>query len=514
MATQNSKTMQSGAMRLTNPSTESAATAHRCGCSGMYRRTFLADMGMGFTGLALGSLLANDGIGSAATAESTAVPVRARAKSVIWLFMIGGTSHMETFDPKPALNRYSGKSIAETPFQSALASRFLKDNLRVVVPNDANGHIWPKLFPLQVGFGKRGQCGVAISDWWPNLAECADDIAFVRSMWTTDNNHGAQLQFHTGRHSLDGFFPTIGSWIHYGLGSLNDNLPQFIVLGQPIADCCGGVQAHGGNYLGPRHSGVKLEVGQPEPLPFASPGAEVFRQEQEQQFRLLDRLNRMSAVQYPGDAALTARIKSYELAFRMQAAVPEVLRFDDDNNVTHRMYGLDHETTRPFGQLCLTARRLVERGVRFVQVFHGSNGGAGQWDAHGNLKEGHSRLCAQVDRPISGLLKDLKQRGLLDETIVVWGTEFGRTPGAQNSNGRDHHPFGFTCWLAGGGIKGGVAHGATDEIGFHAVEQRHYITDLHATVLHQLGLDSRRLEIPGRKRLEIEFGKPIYEIIA
>ncbi len=211
---------------------------------------------------------------------------------------------------------------------------------------------------------------------------------------------------------------------------------------------------------------------------------------------------------------MRARIKSYELAARMQMAVPEVVRFDDETPETQALYGLDRDPTRTFGQQCLAARRLVERGVRFVQIFHGSNGGAGAWDAHGNLKNGHSKLCGQVDQPIGALLKDLKRRGLLDETLVVWGTEFGRTPGTQGADGRDHHPYGFSVWMAGGGIKGGIAHGATDELGFHAVENRHYVTDIHATVLHQLGLDPHRLEVPGQKRLEMDYGKPIKEIIA
>jgi uncharacterized protein (DUF1501 family) len=194
--------------------------------------------------------------------------------------------------------------------------------------------------------------------------------------------------------------------------------------------------------------------------------------------------------------------------------VPEVFKFDEESKETRELYGLENAETKEFGMQCLGARRLVERGVRFVQLFHGSTGGAGGWDAHGAIKKNHTSMCAKVDKPIAGLLKDLKRRGMLDDTIVVWGTEFGRTPGAQGGDGRDHHPFGFCAWLAGGGIKGGVVHGATDEIGFHAVENRHYVTDLHATVLHQLGLDARRLEVPGRKRLEIDFGKPIKEILA
>ncbi len=427
--------------------------------------------------------------------------------------MIGGTSHVESFDPKPELNKYGGKSLTETPHKDALTNPLVK-NVRIPIPNDANGHIRQTLYPLQVGYRKRGQSGIEVSDWWPQVGDCIDDIAVVRSMWTTDNNHGAQLQFHTGRHSLEGAFPTIGSWVHYGLGSLNDDLPQFVVLGSPVADCCGGMTAHGSSYLGPEHDGVMLDVDPKNPLPFASPGKDIYHEEQAAEFDLLGKLNQLSAVEYPHDPALRARIKSYELAARMQLAVPEVVRFDGEAPETRALYGLDQDATRPFGQQCLTARRLVERGVRFVQIFHGSNGGAGAWDAHGNLKAGHSRLCKQVDQPIGALLKDLKRRGLLDETLVVWATEFGRTPGSQNNDGRDHHPYGFSVWMAGGGIKGGLAHGATDPVGFHAVENRHYVTDIHATVLHLLGLDSHRLEVPGQKRLEIDHGQPIRDILA
>jgi hypothetical protein len=487
------------------------------GCAGVPRRTFLADMGMGFTGLVLGSMLHRDGLARAGEAEGWSPPngrphFAPRAKRVIWLFMIGGASHLESFDPKPELTRYAGKTYKQSPYAGVLDSPFGKENLREVVKGLHNPHT--TLFPLQVGFKKRGQSGIEVSDWWPHVGDCIDDIAVIRSMWTTDNNHGAQLQFHTGRHSLEGPFPTIGSWVHYGLGSLNDDLPQFVVLGTPIADCCGGVGGHGGSYLGPEHDGVELAVDPANPLPFAAPGRDVYREEQREEFALLNRLNTMSAVAYPDDPALRARIKSYELAFRMQTAVPEVLKFAEEGPATAHLYGLDHDVTRPFGEICLTARRLVERGVRFVQIFHGSNGGAGGWDAHGGLRKYHTATCAQVDRPIAGLLKDLKRRGLLDETLVVWATEFGRTPGAQGSDGRDHHPFGFSVWMAGGGIKGGVAHGATDELGFHAVEDRHYVTDVHATVLHQLGLDPRRLEVPGHKRLEIDHGRPIRGILA
>ena len=477
----------------------------------MNRRAFLADTGMGFTGLALGAMMAR------ADEEPTWRPpdgkphFKPRAKSVIWLFMTGGVSHVESFDPKIALNTYAGKSISDTPYKDALNNPSIKEIREFVA---GNHKVQPVLYPMQTGHKKRGESGIEVSDWWPHVGGCVDDLAIVRSLYTTDNDHGAQLQFHTGRHALEGPFPTLGSWVHYGLGALNENLPQFVVMGSPLADCCGGINGHGAHYLGPENAGVRMNADPNNPLPFASPGPGKFREEQTAEFDLLGRLNKLAGIEYPDDPALRARIKSYELAFRMQTAVPEVFKFDEESKETRELYGLDQAETKEFGMQCLGARRLVERGVRFVQLFHGSTGGAGGWDAHGAIKKNHSSQCAKVDKPIAGLLKDLKRRGMLDDTIVVWGTEFGRTPGAQGGDGRDHHPFGFCAWLAGGGVKGGVVHGATDEIGFHAVENRHYVTDLHATVLHQLGLDARRLEVPGRKRLEIDFGKPIKEILA
>jgi Protein of unknown function (DUF1501) len=484
------------------------------------RRQFFMDLGMGFSGVALAAMLHRDGF-----AQAGDQGVRAwqppdgrphfapRAKNVIWLFMIGGTSHVESFDPKPALNRYAGKTIAETPFADALKSK-LSGNLRVLLQDQPELHVRRSLYPLQVGYRKRGECGTEISDWWPHLGSCIDDVAVIRSMWTTDNDHGAQLQFHTGRHMLEGQFPTIGSWVHYGLGAENDDLPSFVVIGSPIADCCGGLGGHGASYLGPEHDGIQLSADPKSPLPFATPARDVFHEEQAGEFELLGRLNRLSAERYPDDPALRARIKSYELAFRMQTAVPEVMQLSGESVATGRLYGLDQDATRPFGEMCLAARRLVERGVRFVQVFHGSNGGAGAWDAHSGLRQNHAAVCAQVDKPIAGLLGDLKQRGLLAETIVVWATEFGRTPGSEGKDGRDHHPYGFSVWMAGGGVKGGIVHGATDEIGYHAVEDRHYVTDIHATLLHGLGLDAHRLEVPGHKRLEIDFGHVIRDILA
>ncbi|MCA9115321.1 MAG: DUF1501 domain-containing protein [Planctomycetaceae bacterium] len=479
------------------------------------RRSFLSGMGTGLGSIALASMLQQDGLAqSGHWSPPTGLPHFApKAKSVIWLFMVGGVSQVETFDPKPALNKYGGMTIAETPHTDVLDSPYIKNRVELV-QGDANGAIYDKLYPMQVGHRPRGESGLEISDWWPHLGDCADDLAIVRSMWTTASNHDAQLQFHTGRNRFDGFFPTIGSWVHYGLGSLNDSLPQFIVLGDGIGDCCGGKATEGADYLGPEHDGVTMSVDPKNPLPFAIPTDGATMAERARSQQLLGRLNRLAGEQYPNDPALEARIKSYELAFRMQTAVPEVVNLEGETQHIHQLYGTEGGTTQNFGRLCLTARRLVERGVRFVQIYHGGGGGAGRWDAHSNVKGNHSGNCAQVDQPIAGLLKDLKQRGLLDETLVVWGSEFGRTPGLQGANGRGHHNFGFSVWMAGGGIKGGIAHGATDELGFHAVENRHYVTDLHATVMQQLGLDPRALAVPGRKRLEIDYGTPIDEVIA
>jgi len=480
-----------------------------------HRRDFLLDAGLGFGSLALSAMLQRDSIGSpsAGGAHARLPHFAPRAKSVIWLFMVGGASHLESFDPKPALDRYAGKTFEETPYGDVLNSPFL-ENERVVVFDPNNGFVRTECFPRQVGFAKRGESGLEISDWWPHVGDSADDLCLVRSMWTEDSDHGAQLQFHTGRHRVDGFFPTIGSWATYGLGSLNENLPEFVVMGTPLADCCGGKEGHRANYLGPQYDGVPLEVDPKNSIPYIAPEQGVFVEEQRRELDLLRRLNELTAEHNPNDERIQARIRAYELAFRMQMAVPDAVDLNGETEAAHALYGVDQPTTDTYGRQLLTARRLVERGVRFVQVFHGSNGGAGRWDAHKSLKTGHARNCLEVDQPIGGLLKDLKQRGMLEETLVVWASEFGRTPGSQHGDGRDHHPYGFTIWMAGGGLKGGVAHGATDELGFHAVENRHYVTDVHATVLHQLGLDPRRLAVPGRKRLERDFGQPIHEIIA
>lgn len=472
------------------------------------RRGFNKSLRSGLFSIALTSLLQKDlPADESAWSPPDGLPHFApKAKSVIWLFMNGGVSQVESFDPKPMLNKYSGKTIAETPFASVQDPKKLAIE-RLVVP-DANGNQRNKIYPLQAGFKKYGQSGVEISDFFPHIGSQADKIAFVRSMWTTDSNHGAQTQFHSGRHQNDGDYPTLGAWVHYGLGSLNENLPQFISMGYReywnLKD---------GHYLGPAHDAVPMRIDPRNPLDFGRPEAPITQAEQQTGFELVRKLNGVRGRSYPADAALAARMASYELAYRMQMSVPEVVDFSKETAETKALYGMDRPESRDFGTQLLAARRLVERGVRFIQIQHGG-GGAGSWDAHGGLKANHARNALAVDQPCAGLIADLDRRGMLDETLVVFATEFGRTPGTQGSDGRDHHIFGFSVWLAGGGIKGGAVQGATDELGFHAVENRHYVTDIHATILHQLGLDSRRLELPTRKRLEIDHGNVIREIIA
>ena len=490
-------------------------------CAGITRRSFLADTGMGFTGLALGSMLFRDGVAQASPAPDRAQPgakvgagsgphFRAKAKSVIWIFLCGGVSHIESFDIKPELNKYAGKSIEDTPYKDVLDPKRTSANIIGGNPEHFDRKV---IMPIQTGYKAYGKSGLVVGDWFQHIGACADDLAIVRSLWTLDNDHGAQLTFQTGRHVREGAHPTVGSWTCYGLGTLNQNLPEYVVLGQPTGDCCGGAWTYGASYLGPQYSGVRLNTDPKHPIPFVAPAdSSITQEEQAADFSLIGKLNHLAGIDYPDDQNLRARIKAYELAYQMQTAVPETLQLEKESAATRTLYGLDRPECRAFGEQCLAARRLVERGVRFVQVFHGGGGG-GAWDAHADIKANHSQLSTQSDQPIAALLTDLKQRGMLDETLVVWGTEFGRSPGAQ-ATGRDHHPHGFSAWLAGGGIKGGVAHGVTDELGFHAVEDRHYVTDIHATVLHQMGLDSHRLEVPGRKRLAIDHGQPITAIIA
>ena len=493
------------------------ATSRRCFPGGlMPRRTFLADMGMGFTGLALGAMLHRDGFASdtsAWTPPDGRPHFAPKAKSVIWLFMIGGVSHLESFDPKPALNNYAGMSIAETPLAKAPIWPGRCPTRTSPRPFPIRRLISAKIYPLQVGYSKRGESGIEVSDWWPHVGDCVDDIAVIRSMWTNDNDHGAQLRFHTGRKRSTAFFPRSARGFTTAWARSTKTCRSSSSWATPWPIAAADRKSIAPITWAPSTTACRWSPTRPIRWPSAghamasSAGARG-------RVRIARSLDRLVAAEYPDDAKARARIKSYELAFRMQRAIPEVFEFQQETATTQQLYGLDNETTAPFAKNCLAARRLVERGVRFVQIFHGGNGNAGGWDAHSDLLKNHAASAAQTDQPIAALIKDLKQRGMLDETLVVWATEFGRSPRHQGTNGRDHHPFGFSVWMAGGGIKGGVVHGATDELGFSAVENRHYVTDIHATVLHQLGLDSHRLEIPGRKRLELEHGHVIRDILA
>lgn len=478
------------------------------------RREFLSNLGMGFGGLAAGAMLAEDGL---VKASESHVPNgshhhRPRAKSVIWVFLSGGYSHLETFDPKPALNKYAGKTYAQTPYPNPVDSPLHEKRFRSVASQEINVRdVYPIIYPMQVGHNYYGQDKIGITDWWPHFSSVVDDVCFVRNMWTTDNDHAAENQIHTGRHRLDEVQPSVGAWAHYGLGSLNENLPKFVVLGGPTRTNTR--DSIGSYYLGPAHAGVPLSIDKARSLPFGVRNEKQSAAEQFHEFKLARELNELTLAQRPGDPQLEARMKSYELAFSMQASVPEAVGLTEETEETTQLYGLDQDNTRVAGQRLLTARRLVERGVRFVQVFPSAYG---TWDSHRDLKKKHSALCATIDKPITGLIKDLKRRGLMEETVVVFCTEFGRTPGLEQrsggTTGRDHHPNGFTIWMAGAGLKRGYVHGATDELGYHALGDAHYVTDLHATVLHLLGLDNRRLVVPGRKRLDIDNGLPIYDI--
>ena len=476
------------------------------------RRNFFSKMGLGFAQLALGSMLAEEA--TATEQQATEYHVPPRAKSIIWVFLSGGYSHLETFDPKPALNRYAGKTFAETPFENPLESPLHRARFRSVPAEEINVRdVYPTIFPMQVGFRQHGQSGIAITDWWPHLARCVDDIAFVRNMWTTDNDHAAENQIHTGRHRLDETQPSIGAWTHFGLGTINENLPRFVVLGGPTrSDTRPSIDAY---YLGPQHAGVPLQIGASTPLAFGARQPQQSAQQQANEFDLVAKLHRLAGAKRPHDEHLRARIQAYDLAFRMQAAVPDAIELKRETKEVQQLYGLDREETKMAGSRLLGARRLVERGVRFVQVFPSAYG---RWDSHQKLKENHSKMCLSVDKPIAGLLQDLKRRGMMNDVAVVFCTEFGRTPGLEQrsggNTGRDHHPNGFTIWMAGAGLKKGHVHGATDELGYHALGQGHYVTDLHATVLHLLGLDSRRLEIPGRKRLDIDRGEVIHDVLS
>lgn len=450
------------------------------------RRGFIHRAGGGFLGAALGGLWAESGEIEGAFLTRDRAP---KAKSVIFLFMCGGVSHIDTFDPKG--NDHVGQFVDAIGFGDNLA-----EMKRPVIP-------------CLREFTRYGQSGIPVSDWFPNVGSVIDEIAVVRSMWCHEGNHfPAVIETTTGHRGRAFEHPSFGAWISYALGNANKNLPTFVNIGRPSSP----VQLTGG-YLGASLSATPLQAGE-TPIPNLHPPRDA-ASERGRQMRALQDLNRDFRARYAIDSNIQARAKAYELAARMQLSAPEVVDFSKESSHVQSLYGIDEEPTQEFGKRLLLARRLAERGVRFIQICH-AGGGNGGWDAHGDMKS-HEPLCRATDKPIAGLIKDLKHRGMLDDTLVVWTSEFGRTPWSQNTTGRDHNPKGYTSWLAGGGVKGGVVHGATDEVGYRAVENPHYYSDLHATILRQLGIDHRKLfleELGPVSRLVEDGNGPIEEIIA
>jgi hypothetical protein len=458
------------------------------------RRQILQTAGAGFGSVALQSMLAEEHPLAAKAAQ-----MAPRAKSVIFLFMYGGPSHIDLFDPKPELDRWHGKAIPVWKKEDAFMGGKTK-NVAMRSP---------------YRFSQHGQSGMVMSEVYPNLARHADSICMIRSMHTESNNHGPALfQMNTG--FVQAGRPSMGSWVTYGLGSESDNLPAFVVLLDKLGAPVNGALNWSSGFMPASYQGVPFRSSG-EPIAYLRPGANIGPQRQRARLDLLKDWNAQYAAENPLESALAARLASYELAYRMQMSATDCTDLSQESEAVRKMYGLDHPTTAHFGKNCLLARRLVERGVRFVQVYSGGNEGPKAWDAHDDLKKNHDLHCAETDGPIAALLDDLKITGLLDTTLVVWGGEFGRSPVAENGKGRDHHPKGFTMWMAGGGIKGGYTHGATDEFGYRAVEDRVSVPDLHATLLHQLGLDHEQLtyRFSGRDfRLTDVSGDVVRELLA
>jgi len=440
------------------------------------RRQFLAQAGGGFGALALASLLA-DGQATAATPSTAAdgpkpPHFRPRVKRVIWLFMHGGPSHVDLFDPKPDLVKLGGQPLPES-FGTVMTRRKVAEN-----------PLLPPIKPLR----PRGESGLEVSDFLPHIAEHADELCVIRSLNGDSVNHPQSVyQMNTG--SILMGHPSVGSWVAYGLGSENRDLPAFVVLPDPGGGLKGGPPAWGSGYLPATYQGVTMRPG-PQPILHLRPQPNISLPQQRATLDLVQRLNRDHLAAHDSNDELAARIKAYELAFRMQSAAPELVDVSDETVETQSLYGLDQKETKEFGQRCLLARRMIERGVRFVQVYSGDTNG---WDAHNDVLDNHSKYCRATDKPVSGLLTDLKRRGLWNETLVIWGGEFGRMPMSEQGKGRDHNPWGYTVWLAGGGVKGGMAYGSTDPVGLRAAENPVHIRNFHATLLYLLGLDPQSL---------------------
>ena len=458
------------------------------------RRHLLRRTGAGFGGVALSALLQEGQARATTTAAGNPLAPQPphfvpRAKRVIFLFMPGGPSQVDTFDPKPRLTADDGKP----------APKAYLGQQRTLLASP-----WK--------FARHGQSGIDVSELFPHTARQADRLCVIRSMVTDDPNHpGGCLLMNTGERVFSR--PSLGSWVTYGLGSENENLPGFMAIGPgPLIE---GARQYGASFLPAAHQGTFVSDLDHPIRNLAN--SKVAAAQQRRDLDALARFNELHRANRADDSRLAARIAAFELAYRMQSEAPEAFDLTSETAATRRLYGLDEPATGVFGRQCLLARRLVERGVRFVQLYH-TTGGFQPWDQHSDLKGGHEKNALATDLPVAGLLTDLQARGLLEETLVIWGGEFGRTPAREGTaNGRDHHPYGFTMWLAGGGVRGGMIHGATDEFGWDAVEGRVHVHDLHATILHLLGLDHERLTYrhAGRDyRLTDVSGKVVHDILA
>jgi hypothetical protein len=474
------------------------------------RRRFLFESGGGVAGLALAGLLDREGL---LASESCLSPVEGnpfapkpshfspRAKAVISLFMSGGVSHVDTFDPKPALRKYAGEPLDG------------KVDGSIVVRQGFPGPLMPSPF----SFRKHGESGIEVSELFPHIGSKVDEIAFLRSVYGRSNDHvQATYEMQTGQLRMG--FPSVGAWVTYGLGSEGSSLPAFVVMNDYRGGPLGGPNDWGAGFLPAGYQGTLFRpVG--EPIVDLKPPESMSPEQERARLDALAKLNELDRKKYPSSSELAARISSYELAYRMQGCAPEAIDVSSESRETQKLYGLGDEITEPFGRQCLMARRLVERGVRFVQLYHGGMGNqdTDTWDAHSNLEENHRQHAAESDLPIAGLLTDLAGRGLLDSTLVLWHGEFGRMPISQRGVGRDHNPGTMTVWMAGAGIEGGQVVGASDEFGYKAAEQPVSIHDLHATVLHLLGMDHKKLtfRFNGRDvRLTDVYGSPVPQIVA
>jgi hypothetical protein len=471
--------------------------------SSLDRREFLRHAGGGFGAIALASLLQGEGLLHAAADANPPRPLASqpshrapRARRVIYLFMHGGPSHVDLFDPKPELVRRAGEP--------------LPDSIGAVMTRRKVAHN-PLLAPVKP-FRPRGDSGLEISDFFPHLGELAEELCVLRGCHGDSVNHPQSVyQMNTG--SILMGRPSLGSWVSYGLGTENDSLPAFVVLPDPGGGLKGGPAAWGNGYLPATFQGTTFRPGA-APILDLAPQREIGAERQAGLLDYLRRINHRHSVERGSASPLQARIEAYELAFRMQSAAPAAVDLADETPETLALYGIGEKDTDEFGRRCLLARRLAERGVRFVQLYSGDTNG---WDAHNDVAQNHGLYCRRTDKPIAGLLTDLRRRGLLDDTLVIWGGEFGRMPMSEQGTGRDHNPWGYSVWLAGAKVRGGFAHGATDPFGLRAAEGKVHVHDLHATILHLLGLDHESLTYPhnGRdERLTDVAGRVVTEILA